>query len=277
MQLDYYMPRPDLASYIRCYYYFVTETDATQPLSAELGNIRVVLSGGGDVQLPGGAALTLANASLIGPTSSAYVIEARAGTRVFGVGILPRGWGALFGISAAEVADRVIELAAFMGPTSSAAMERIRAAASLPEMAAIADAYFATLIERRARRNGYYPAAIERWLLDPGDLDLDRLVGMMDVSRRQTDRLAKQYFGASPKLLQRKYRALRAAGRLLASTACWRAAAGEAFYDQSHFIKEFRAFVGVTPLEFLNNQAMLAAAAREARGRAVASHPLAEL
>jgi AraC-like DNA-binding protein len=171
----------------------------------------------------------------------------------------------------------VIELAAFAGPASSAAMERIRGAQSLPEMAAIADNYFAGLIERQARRRGDYPAALEQWLLDPGDLDLDRLIGMMDVSRRQTDRLAKQYFGASPKLLQRKYRALRAAGRLLAGNSCWRAAAGDAFYDQSHFIKEFRAFVGVTPLEFLNNQAALAAAVREQRALAVAAHPLAEL
>lgn len=277
MELHYHLPRKGLSAYIRCYYCFVTETDAVQPLSAELGNIRVVLSGGGRLKPPGGAALNLSNAYLIGPTSGAYTVEARAGTRVFGVGILPRGWGALLGISAAEVADQVIELAAFMGPASSAALERIRAAASLPEMAAIADAYFAMLIERQARRRGYYPAAIERWLLDPRDLDLDRLVDMMDVSRRQTDRLAKQYFGASPKLLQRKYRALRAADRLLAGPACWRAAAGDAFYDQSHFIKEFRAFVGVTPLEFLNNQASLAAAVRGERGRAVAAHPLAEL
>lgn len=276
MELRYYLPRSDLRDYVRCYYFFSTDRPAAQPLSAELGNIRAVISGGGRVRPPGGEAAALSTAHLIGPTTRAYTFEAEAGTRVFGIGILPRGWGALLGISAAEVADQVVDLSAFMGPASVSAMEAISASRNLPEMAAIADRYFAALIERQARRTTY-PTAIEKWLLQPGDLSLDNLIDMMDVSRRQTDRLAKQFFGASPKLLQRKYRVFRAADRLSVPGGDWRIAAGDAFYDQSHFIKEFRTFVGVTPVEFITNQAMLAAVIRDQRRLAVARHPLVGL
>ena len=277
MDLRYHLPRTDLSGYIRCYYYFATETPAAQPMCAELGNVRVVIAGGGAVRPPGGEAMAVSTAHLIGPTTGAYLVEAQAGTRVFGAGILPRGWGALLGISAEEVSDSVVDLAAFMGPASAGAMERIRAAPDLARMAAIADRYFAGLLERRARRGLAYPTALERWLVHPGDLGLDDLIDMMDLSRRQTDRLAKQFFGASPKLLQRKYRVLRAADRLRETGGSWSEAAGESFYDQSHFIKEFRTFVGVTPFAFVHNEARFAAAVLAKRRRAMPGHPLAGL
>lgn len=278
MNLRYHLPRSDLRDFIRSYYLFSTDGPAVQPLPAELGNIRLVLAGGGRLSPPGGAEMAVPHSFLMGPTTGAYRIEMEAGTRVFGVGVLPRGWAALLGVSAEEAADQVVDLAAFMGPASTGAMQAIEAARSLPAMAAIADDYFAGLLKRRTHGAfADYPTALEKWLLRPDDPGLDDLLSVMDLSRRQTDRLAKRFFGASPKLLQRKQRILRAADRFRNGATDWRDAAGEAFYDQSHFIKEFKAFIGVTPLEFARNQAPIAAAIGEQRGRVVADHPLAGL
>jgi len=154
----------------------------------------------------------------------------------------------------------------------------VQNADSPKEMAAICDRYFAALLERRANRPNPYPQALEDWLLNDDDLDLDRLMSMMDVSRRQTDRLAKKFFGASPKLLQRKYRALRAADRIRASNAPWQSAAGPGFYDQSHFIKEFKTFVGVTPAQFyFNNQSTLVREVQAKRTNEMLKLPLASV
>lgn len=260
MQLIYHLPRPDLRDYVRAYYYFETDARIVQPLPAELGNIRCLIEGSGCFRLADGSTAPFAAETLIGPTLRAYAIEAEPGARAFGVGILPRGWRVLLGIDAAEIADRVVDLSALSGRAASAAAERIRNARSLAEMAGFADAYFAGLIERRSFASARYPAAFERWLLHPDDLGLDALVEMMDCSRRQIDRLAKRYFGGSPKLLQRKYRALRAADRILLGGARdWKEAAGESFYDQSHFIKEFRAFIGASPRDYARNMASLGA------------------
>lgn len=276
MALEYYMPRIDLRDYVRAYYYFSTDRPAVQPIFAEMSNIRVVLDGGGVLHTADGGRQHISSAFLIGPTMGAYYMEAEAGTRVFGVGIRPQGWLTLCGISAEEATDKIIDLTSFAGGLARSSIDEMKNARSLGEMAAAADRFFAHIVARREMsRTAAYPAALARWLLDPQDLGVDQLISMMDVSRRQTDRVAKLYFGASPKYLQRKYRALRAADRIRAGETNWLSAAGGAYYDQSHFIKEFKTFVGVTPKQFIGNQAPLIAEIQSQRRAQSLSLPLA--
>jgi len=277
MELEYYLPRRDLQDYVRVYYYFSSDIAAKQPICAELGNIRILLNGAGRIYLPNGEMKTISKGFLLGPTMGAYKIELEAHTRVFGIGVRPRGWDVLLGVSAAEITDNVIDFSAFAGRIAGQYIEEIGNAPHISMMAAAADRYFATVLERRRGRLKAYPDAMEHWLLNPHDLNLDQLVGMMDVSRRQTDRVAKQVFGASPKLLQRKYRALRAADRIRAGNSNWADAAGASFYDQSHFIKEFRTFIGVTPSQFADNQAELISTVRSKRRDAAGHISLASL
>lgn len=266
MRLRYYLPRADLRDFVRAYYLFETDRRTVQPLAAELGNVRCLLSGGGCFHMPDGASAPFSPVTLIGPTMGAYLMEAEGGTRAFGIGILPRGWRTLLGVAAEELADRIIDFMAIAGAPARSTAEEIRNAPDFAAMAAAADRFFAYELSRRTPYNGPYPAAFERWLTSPDDLDLDTLVDMMDVSRRQIDRISKQFFGASPKILQRKYRVLRAADRIqFAHASDWLDAAGPSFYDQSHFIKEFRTFVGATPGEFARNHAALVAAVNSGR------------
>ena len=276
MALEYHMPRADLRDHVRAYYYFATDKRAVQPIYAEMGNLRVILSGGGIMHTPDGGRQEISSAYLLGPTMGAYCMEAEAGTRVFGIGIRPKGWISLCGVSAEEATDRIIDLTAFAGGLARSAVDEIRNAGSIAEMAGAADRFFLQILAKQAaRRAAAYPEALARWLLNPDDLGLDELVSQMDVSRRQTDRIAKLYFGASPKYLQRKYRALRAADRIRAGETDWLAAAGGCYYDQSHFIKEFKTFVGVTPKQFIGNQASLITEIQAQRRAQSLSLPLA--
>ncbi|MEO1136942.1 MAG: hypothetical protein AAFW68_10110, partial [Pseudomonadota bacterium] len=84
MTLKYDMPRTDLRDHVRAYYYFSTETASIQPLCAEMGNIRILLSGRGFLHTPDGIKRPIDSAFLLGPTMGAYCMEAEPGTRVFG-------------------------------------------------------------------------------------------------------------------------------------------------------------------------------------------------
>ncbi len=228
--------------------------------------------------MPGSAVPTrITSTFLIGPTMGAYTMRASAGARVFGVGIRPRGWVKLFSVNAFEAANKIIDLSDVARRVAGVELNEVQNADSPNEMAAICDAYFAALLERRAHRYNPYPQALEEWLLNDDDLNLDRLMATMDVSRRQTDRLAKKFFGASPKLLQRKYRALRAADRIRKGEAPWQCAAGPGFYDQSHFIKEFKTFVGVTPAQYFANQSTLVREVQAKRSVKTLQLPLASV
>ena len=227
------------------------------------------------VTTPKGEVEKISDAFLLGPTTGAYSIECDANTRVFGVGVRPRGWGVLMGVNAAELANRTVDLSDLAGKIANESIEAIANAATMDEMASIADQFFSTLLDRRIAKACAYPEALEHWLNDPSELDLDRLMDMMDLSQRQTDRLANQFFGASPKRLQRKYRTLRAADRMREGVTDWRDAAGLAIYDQAHFIREFKTFVGVTPGQFANHQASLIEAVQDRRKVGAKPLPLA--
>ena len=71
-------------------------------------------------------------------------------------------------------------------------------------------------------------------------------------------RRCNAYYGSPPKLLARKYRALRASIALAKGGSNSEALADGGFYDQSHFIREIKAFTGVTPRRFADDLPTLA-------------------
>ena len=76
------------------------------------------------------------------------------------------------------------------------------------------------------------------------------------ISQRKLERLFNKYIGASPKLFQRINRFNRIIRQLQMQkegtlTAC---AYENDFFDQPHFVKEFKSFTGATPTEFLRQQ-----------------------
>nr|WP_233061398.1 AraC family transcriptional regulator [Parvularcula mediterranea] len=84
-------------------------------------------------------------------------------------------------------------------------------------------------------------------------MELEDLLETSGRSQRQLERLCKAYFGGSPKKLHRKFRALHAANAFAWDEhQDWRDVASTTYYDQAHFIREFKTFNGRTPTEFIN-------------------------
>jgi methylphosphotriester-DNA--protein-cysteine methyltransferase len=88
---------------------------------------------------------------------------------------------------------------------------------------------------------------VDEWLEAHLNPQVDDLVAATRLSRRQVERLCKRLYGAPPKLLARKYRALRAAVVLAKGEACTAELVEQGFYDQSHCIREIKRFTGITP------------------------------
>jgi methylphosphotriester-DNA--protein-cysteine methyltransferase len=118
-------------------------------------------------------------------------------------------------------------------------------------MGPIADHLMTTLMKRAPEPPFWFTRLTDRWLVSKLSPEVDTLVGEVGMSSRQVERLAKRIYGAPPKLLARKYRALKAAAELYKDSRPWWDIAGDAFSDQSHFIRELRQFVGVTPTRLL--------------------------
>jgi methylphosphotriester-DNA--protein-cysteine methyltransferase len=106
------------------------------------------------------------------------------------------------------------------------------------------------LVDRAADAPVWFTRMTDSWLTGAPSPEVDELVATAGMSARQVERLARRIYGAPPKLLARKYRALRAASVLGSADLPWQDVAGDAFYDQSHFIREIKHFTGLTPRQF---------------------------
>ncbi|MCS6987369.1 MAG: AraC family transcriptional regulator [Sphingomonadaceae bacterium] len=251
--IRYFPPAPALKGFVSSYYLFEVRAPFVRDvMRAETAQIRFVLEGRGAIGYGDGAWGPMPRASIAGPSLSASRFEIYGPFRLWGVGLTPAGWAALIGEEADRYADRVVELDG-LAPALVLSVWAELAEASGPDVWVAATDRLLSALARRARPVPFWlTRTTDRWLTEHDDPDVNRLVAELGMSNRQVERLVRRHYGASPKLIARKFRALKAAVRLgLDPEGGWQAAAGCAFYDQSHFIREFRRFVGLTPGRFL--------------------------
>jgi AraC-like DNA-binding protein len=81
---------------------------------------------------------------------------------------------------------------------------------------------------------------------------VDQIVDRFGLNKRALQRLFNQYVGVSPKWMIKRYRLHEAIDRVAAGRAVnWSRLALElGYFDQTHFIKDFRALVGKSPAEY---------------------------
>lgn len=254
--LRYFSPAAPLRAWVSSYYVFEADVPAlTDTLRAELPQVRFMYNGSGSFNYGGGPTIPMPLAALCGPTNIAVHFRATGPLKIFGAGLLPAGWAALVGAGAQEFSDQLTDLEAVAGPVARRALNRMGEARSHREVVAAADAFFLLLSMQAKPPPMWFTRAADEWLANSINPDVNDLLQMTGMSSRQIERLALRVYGASPKLLARKYRALQAAVRLgLEPDGGWEQAAAGAYYDQSHFIRDFKTFVGMTPSQFADKE-----------------------
>ncbi len=89
-------------------------------------------------------------------------------------------------------------------------------------------------------------------IADRAIIKVDALVKRFNLGKRTLQRLFSQYVGVSPKWVIKRYRLQEAAEQLAGGAiGSWpKLALDLGYFDQSHFIKDFKMIVGRTPAEY---------------------------
>lgn len=259
MQFLYFRPHEKIRSLVGSYYNLTVPGDLTDVMRAEIANIRFILRGavysdvgGTNVEYSAGSVI------LCGPTFRWTNVRFDAGTELFGAAITPLGWSRMLKTPADAYADRIVPLHDHVDGRMHAEIDAVLDTRSLEARVAAADFLFASLDDSTVSVNARFLHQATAWIVDPEPNELDHLLSATDVSARQVERLCKTYFGSAPKKLHRKFRALHSANRLTWNQLTdWRDIATTAYFDQSHFIREFRQFNGRTPSEFIRGAHLL--------------------
>lgn len=277
MQLDYRMPSAafgDALSVIGHVHALSGAIADTVP--ALLPNLHLRIAGRSRYSFRGGPMRDAPPATLIGATSAAFAIEMSADFEMICIGILPEGWRRAVGHPGELMVDDMID-AALVWPAGAVAA-LVDAVAAVPDFArrhAAVEGFLAARASERLRADPRRIAAVRQWLETPGALSLDALAQRIDLSPRQIARLTLDCYGASPKTLAMKYRALRAAGTLAVHGAAGYERALAGYADQSHLIRDFHRFIGWTPRHFLGERQPIARATMARRWAAGARSTMA--
>jgi AraC-like DNA-binding protein len=260
IQLDYAVPAADLSEYLTVFYHFRADVPMFEDIErADHAQFRFRLSpGSSDYRFPDDSLQPAGDIHIIGPTSGAMRVRCEGPVEVFGMGLTPSGWAALFGIDASSMLNRVIDASSMFGiPRLRAAWAALHAAADNPARVAIAEELMRDLIGGGDRGATAFVHKVDEWLAGSPSPDMEDLVTTTHLSRRQVERKCKALYGAPPKLLARKYRALRAAVALVSESESVDDLIARGFYDQSHLIREVKQFTGHTPRQIKAEPSLL--------------------
>ncbi|MEP7365596.1 MAG: AraC family transcriptional regulator [Acidobacteriota bacterium] len=203
---------------------------------------------------------THSNGALVaGPRAQFEVIDTECQRHLAGVVLRPAGAALLLGMPAYELTDLDVPLDTLWGRQATCIRERLMHARS---PTAILAALERCLLERLP---GAPPPLVITYALEqlhrataaPPLAEVARITG---YSQRRFIELFRHHTGIGPKTYQRIQRfqqALRLAhqGALISWTDL---AVSTGYYDQAHFIHDFRAFSGITPTEYYLNRGLYA-------------------
>ncbi|HEU4959484.1 MAG TPA: helix-turn-helix domain-containing protein [Sphingomonas sp.] len=211
-----------------------------------------------EYRFPDGSVQRVSGAHILGPTTGAIHVRADGPVRVFGAGITPCGWSALVGAEASAMINRVFDASELFGDHLAGAIEELAAASDIATMMPIGSALLRRLIGTHDGGALAFVREVDTWLASSASPEVDVLAAATGLSRRQVERKCNALYGAPPKLLARKYRALRAAVALASGTASLDDVIENGFYDQSHLIREVKQFTGLTPRQIKADPPLLA-------------------
>lgn len=193
--------------------------------------------------------------SVVGASSRPFVLERPNRCETIGVTFRPGGAIALLGIAADELNGSQLPLGLLWGAAAVELRERATAAPGPGEkLLAVEGVLTEQLLHaERARRHGPAIAAMIGIAASPEHCRIADLSARLGISRRRLEESFRATAGLSPKRFQRLWRFRRALERINhGHDVGWPAFALElGYYDQAHFINEFRHHSGLAPGRYL--------------------------
>lgn len=258
--LEFVVPSADLADYVTLFYHFRAEmpqfADTERAGHAQL---RFRLAGANSRYLfADGVEQPVGPMHLIGPTTGPTRSTVDGPVEVVGLGLSPAGWAALIRSDASALVNRAIDCEALF-ERCDALLPALRDAAGTAAKVAVAEDFVRRSLRDAGGDTMRFAQTVDAWLAGDPSPRLDALEATTGLSRRQVERRCNALYGAPPKVLARKYRALRAAVALVADGEGTGDLLARGFYDQSHLIREIKEFTGSTPRQLRANPSLLEA------------------
>ena len=190
-----------------------------------------------------------------GPSSHYKRYETQSGFGIFGVYLYPYALPGLLSMPATELSDQSPDLTTLFGQCGKDVEARIMLAHSNQKRLKIVSDFLEARLFGYNQKDPAIFYAIDAIIQSGGSINIMSLADRCFLSRRQFERRFKHYAGFSPKTYARIIRFQKAAneyGNHHKSLAGIALDCG--YYDQSHFIHDFKKFSGYNPKAYFSRK-----------------------
>jgi hypothetical protein len=197
---------------------------------------------------------------VLGQITESFYIEPTGYVNSFAVRFYPYGFANFVSTSIKNLANKETPLESLFGEKPSKKLtQKIIQATDTKKRIEIIEGFLLNKLIDKVTIDNIVKTTVETIFLTKGSTAINAILKDDLSKRRQLERKFLKQIGISPKQLGRVIRLQTALKMLLKQQPenFTRIAYESAYYDQAHFIKDFKEFTGTTPGNFLENHEMI--------------------
>jgi len=248
-----FSPDKELKNIIECYW--IIEDDNVTPQQQKIipdGFNEVIFHYRSPYRINlGGNWETQSSCLLAGQIRKHFFLENTGASGIVGIKVKPTALTHLFGLSMHQFTDRVVDVSSVPALSRLLIQKQLLAAADHDERVILLNDHLKKLLSEKNYTQDAVDHAIELIFTNHGMLPVSAIAQSAGVGERQLENLFKKYVGLSPKFFMRIIRFNYIFKLVRENNQSWGGLAYEAsYFDQSHFIRNFRAFTGENPSDY---------------------------
>jgi len=250
-------PSAQLAFHIECYWFLTGTAGISRDFHRILpdGRMEIVVNLGAPIRRVrhDGATEFQPRCMLVGQMDQHVTIQPAGRLDVVGVRFRPAGAFGFLRLPLHELRNQTVATAEVLSDLTDELEEKLSEAASVRQRVFALESSLLAGSPQSPQRDLLLEEAVRRVLMNAGRITVDALAQEMRVSTRELERRFRKKIGLGPKSFCRIVRFQDAFRQHGMAEDAWATVALECgFYDQPHFIKEFKRITGETPPEFFS-------------------------
>lgn len=263
MNYQTFQPHSDLESLISCYWTLEVsaENDAEKQRIIPDGCIEMAFILGDDIKryTTEDEFILQPRAMVLGQTIEPFYIEPTGYVNTFAIRFYPYGFANFVSMSIKDLANKETPIELLFGANTAKELEQnIIQAKDSKHRIEIIEIFLLEKLNDQTTIDNIVKKTVDALLTSKGTESITTILKEDLSKRRQLERNFKKQIGVSPKQLGKVIRLQTALKMLLnkKTDTLTNIAYESEYFDQAHFIKDFKEFTGINPNEFLGNENM---------------------